>query len=100
MKDAVFGIHLIEFQAACFGHAQAVQEHAQQQAMVAGLVAAAVDRLKQASHLARGKILALAVEQHGATVLARPMHILPLVSRTSLDATALPGSLETLARAG
>ena len=57
MQHAAFGVHLVELQPASLRHAQAMPEHQEQQATVAGLVPAALRRLDQPFNLAPGEVL-------------------------------------------
>jgi hypothetical protein len=61
VQDAAFGVHLVEFHPAGFRDAQAMPEHQEQQATVAGFVPAPPGRLNQLFNLAPGKVLSVAV---------------------------------------
>src|ERR1700733_9612735 len=73
MQHAAFGVHLIEFHAAGLRHAQAMPEHEQQKATVAGLVPPALGRLDQPLNLAPGEVLPVAVRPACAPVFS-PVH--------------------------
>jgi hypothetical protein len=61
MQHAAFAVHLVERQPAGLRHAQAMPEHQEQQAAVAGPVAAAFGGVDQLFHLEAGEVLATAV---------------------------------------
>ena len=61
MQHAAFGIHLGQFQAAGLRHAQAVAEHQQQKAAVAGLVTSSLGGRNELFDLAGGQVFAVVV---------------------------------------
>ena len=79
MQHAAFRVHLVEFHPAGLRHAQAMPEHQEQQATVAGLVPAALGRLNQPFNLAAGEVLSVAVLRRPVFPFFRPFIILSRV---------------------
>ena len=63
VQHAAFNVHLVELQGASLRHAQAVPEHHQQQATVAGFKAAALGGGHELFNLAHGDMFSVVVFQ-------------------------------------